>query len=94
MASKNVKFKVTKQNVKAYELDVGLDQVPMGNNDEGTLAVTTGKEQLLIWRFSGDPGGKLSIVGSVGQKTVVEVKQSTIPPQRIHAAGIKPFTVD
>jgi hypothetical protein len=93
LAKQTVDFTLThKSDVKAYEIDVGLEIVPI-NNDEGSLAVESGVEQLLVWRFTGDPGAKLAIVGKVGEATVVEVKESTIPPQRIHGAGYRPFTI-
>ena len=94
MAKRTVNFSVTtKDGVKAYVIDVGVEEVPMVNG-KGSLPLDTGIEHLLVWRFTGDPGAKLSIVGTVGAKTVVEVKQSTIPPHRIHGAGVKPFTLE
>ena len=93
MAKRTVAFSVTpKDGVKAFKLDVGMDSVPL-ENGKGTISVTTGEEHVLVWRFVGDPGAKLAIVGVVDAVTVVEVKQSTIPPKRTKAAGFKPFTV-
>jgi hypothetical protein len=94
MPKRTVAFTVTpKDGVRAFTLDVGMDNVTLVNG-KGTISVTAGEEQVLVWRFAGDPGAKLAIVGEVGAATVVEVKQSTIPPHRTKAAGFKLFTVE
>lgn len=60
-------------------------------NGKGTKDLDDKEEHVLIWWFSGDPGGKLAIVGKVGTKTVVEVKESRIPKDRTEGAGFDRF---
>jgi hypothetical protein len=94
MAKRTTNFTVTgKDGVKAFLLDVGMTPVPLVNG-KGSIPLDTGVEHLLVWRFTGDAGAKLAIVGKVGEQTVVEVKESTIPPHRNHGAGVKPFTLE
>ena len=93
MATRRVCFTVTpKDGTRAFLIDVGMESVRLVNG-VGCIDLKTGVEHFLVWRFVGDPGGKLAIVGKVGSTTVVEVKQSTIPPTRTQGAGAKPFKV-
>src|SRR5438094_6616093 len=93
MATKTVAIKVTPDDsVKAFDIEVDDKEVPIINN-EGTVDVTTGDEHELTWRFAGDAGATLSIVGKVGQKKVIDVSDS-IPDGEIHGEGSQDFTVD
>jgi hypothetical protein len=91
MAMRTVDFEVTgKDGVQAFWIAVGKDDVRLVNG-KGSKDLDDTVEHFLIWWFTGDPGGKLAIVGKVGEGTVVEVKESKIPKKRIQAAGAKPF---
>jgi hypothetical protein len=91
MAKKRVDFTATtKGGVTAYIVDAAMAQVLPG---PGSVEVEAGVKQLLVWQFGGMPGDSLSITGKVGEQTVVEVTDSTIPPGSIHGGGVKHFTV-
>jgi hypothetical protein len=80
----------TKGTVAAYVVDAAMVQVLPG---PGAVDVDTGVKQPLVWQFAGMPGDSLSITGKVGQQTVVEVTDSTVPPGSNHGGGFKHFTV-
>lgn len=89
MATKKVDFEVTpKDGTQAYWIAVDEDDVTLVNG-RGSINVDDKIDHLLIWWFTGNAGGKLSIVGKVGQKTVVEVKESKIPKGKTRGAGKK-----
>jgi len=94
MAQRTVDFEVTgKDGVAAFWIAVDDKDVRLVNGN-GSIDLDNGEEHLLIWWLIGDPGGKLSIVGKVGEKKVVEVKESKIPNDRTRAAGLKFFELD
>jgi hypothetical protein len=91
MATKRVAFtETTKGGVTAYLIHAGMVQVLPG---PGFADLETGVKHYLVWQFAGMPGDSLSITGKVGEGTVVEVTDSTIPAGSIHGAGFEPFTV-
>jgi len=93
MATRRVDFTVTsKGGVQGSWIAVGGDDVPLVN-DEGSITLQSPKTHFLVWWFVGNPGAKLTIEGKVGQQTVVEVKESTIPPGQTEGAGSKRFDV-
>ena len=80
-----------KDGTKAFKIEVDMKDVTV-TNGKGTVTLDSGQHKL-VWRFAGNPGSKLAIVGAVGSKKVVEVKQSTIPPGSPVGAGVKKFKV-
>ena len=92
MATRRVNFTVTsKAGVQAFWIAVSNTDVLLVDG-KGSIDVETGR-RTLTWWFAGNPGGKLSIVGKVGENSVVDVKESTIPPSEHEAAGRKRFDV-
>lgn len=93
MATRTIDFEVTKKDgVQAFWIAVGARDVRLVNGI-GSIDVDAPATEFLVWWFAGESGGKLAIVGKVGNRTVVEVKQSVIPPGQNRAAGAKRFTV-
>jgi hypothetical protein len=78
--------------IKGFWIAVGKDDVPLVNG-KGSINLPAGEEQILIWWFVGDEGKSISITGTLGQKTVVEVKESKIPKGRVQSAGAKIFNL-
>lgn len=94
MPTRRVDFTVTtKGGVQGFWIAVGNEDIPTDANNEGSITLQSPGTHFLIWWFGGNPGAKLSIVGKVGQRTVVEVKESTIPPNQTEGAGSKRFDV-
>lgn len=94
MAKKTISFKVEKKDgVQAFWIAVNQHDVPI-NGEQGSISVDEAGDHMLVWAFEGDSGGKLAITGTVGAKTVVEVKQSVIPPNRHRASGFKSFDLN
>ncbi len=77
-------------DVKAYWIAVGNHDVDL-TNGKGSISLQAGREAVLIWWFEGNSGSKLGIIGKVGQRSVVEVKESKIPPGHLEGAGRKRF---
>jgi len=93
MATRKVDFTVTgKDGVQGFWIAVGNKDVPLVNG-KGSINLESPKTHFLVWWFGGEPGAKLSIIGVVGATTVVEVKQSVIPPGELEGAGSKRFDV-
>ena len=93
MPTKRVNFEVTaKAGVQAFWIAVGNADVPLVDG-RGSITVNTGR-RTLTWWLAGNPGGKLSITGTVGDDTVVEVKESAIPASEHEAAGRRRFDVN
>jgi hypothetical protein len=91
MAMRQTDFTVTgKGGVQAFWIAVGDKDVRLVNG-RGSIDLDDAKSHILTWWFAGNPGGTLSITGKVGQKTVVEVKESVIPAGEHEAAGRKRF---
>jgi hypothetical protein len=76
--------------VQAFWIAVGTNDVTL-QNGKGSIDLQVGKKHTLVWWFLGDEGDSLSITGKQGQRTVVEVKQSKIPPGETEGAGTKKF---
>lgn len=92
MATRSVNFEVTGKNgVQAFWIAVGNSDVQLVNG-KGSITVDTGR-RTLTWWLAGNPGGKLSITGTVGNNTVVQVKESAIPDGEHEAAGRRRFDV-
>lgn len=92
MAKRTVSFVVTgKDGVQAFWIAAGATDIPLVDG-KGSARLDEG-DQMLVWWFAGEPGGKLAIVGKSGGETVVEVKKSEIPADTHEAAGRRPFTV-
>ena len=91
MAKVRVDFTVSPgQGVQAYWIAVGKDDVPLAHG-KGAINLETGVPTVLVWWFQGNPGSKLAIVGKEDNRTVVEVKESKVPPGRTGVAGFRPF---
>jgi len=75
-----------------YWIAVGQEDVRLVNG-KGNIDLGAGKHTL-IWWFVGDQGEKVSITGTVGDRTVVEVKESKIPEGETEGAGARRFTID
>jgi hypothetical protein len=82
---------IPKDGTKAFKIEVDMKDVTI-TNGKGSVPLDPAQHKL-VWRFAGNPGSKLAIVGAVGAKKVVEVKQSTIPPGFPVGAGVKTFKV-
>jgi hypothetical protein len=92
MAAKTVELTAeATDGVREFWVAIDKTDVRFVNGTGSVSNLDDGEEHMLVWWLTGDPGGKLAIVGMVGQRTVVEVKGSTIPKNRIRAAGAKPF---
>lgn len=92
MAKKNIKFTVTPdKGTQSFWIAVDESDVVLAGGS-GSMQLAANVAHFLTWGFTGNPGGTLSIVGKDGGSTVVEVKQSTIPPGRIRAAGVRLFS--
>jgi hypothetical protein len=93
MSTVTVKFVVTPAGtVASYWISVGNQDVPL-KNGQGSVNVSSPSQPLLVWHFEGNAGDSLAITGTVGSKTVVQVKGSTIPPKQSSGAGSKRFQV-
>lgn len=94
MPNRTVNFEVT-ANDKVVGYTISINDQPIHiNNNKGSVRLETGKKHPLVWTASGEPGGKLGIVGKIGQDEVVSVKSSTIPPDRNGMVGHKWFNFD
>lgn len=62
------------------------------NNGQAVVTLAPGKHSITYW-FVGTEGNSLSFEGKVGGVTVVQVKESKIPPQETMAGGFKRFEV-
>lgn len=93
MAETKLTFQITPgEGVRAYWLTVCDSHVPLVNG-KGNVAVESPSSPVLTWWFTGNPGAKLTILGTVGKKRVVEVRDSRIPKGETEGAGSKSFDV-
>lgn len=93
MAKVKVDFKVTASEACQYFIGVDDNDLVMINGGATPAPMlTAGEEHLLIWRMFGNPGDSVSIVGTVGTREVVNVKESKIPGGKTKGAGYKRFT--
>ena len=93
MAKKTVEFEVKgKDGVQAFWIAVGDQDVRLVNG-KGSIQVDDKEPEVLVWWFTGVSGARLSITGTVGTRTVVEVKQSEIPKGKKRGAGFRLFEV-
>ncbi|MEO6194973.1 MAG: hypothetical protein ABIS20_18310 [Thermoanaerobaculia bacterium] len=76
--------------IQAFWIAVGKKDVPLVNG-KGSIDLEAGKKHTLVWWFAGDEGDAISITGTQGQATVVEVKESKIPKGETEGAGKKKF---
>lgn len=91
MPAIEIKFSVTPDNkVNAYWIAVGETDIPLVNG-KGSIFLELGQQYLLVWWFTGNSGGSISIKGESVNSTVVEVKSSTIPNADHQGAGVKRF---
>ena len=94
MALKTTNFTFTpSSNVNGYWVAIDDTDVPM-NNDQGSVRLDDSQQHFLTWWFAGNPGETLGILGQVSGRTVVEIKQSTIPDGQIHGGGVKRFSLN
>ena len=99
MAQRKVSFTVNdSEGIDSFWIAVGENDVNLGTNNKGLIALETGRSHLLIWFMVGNPGASLAIVGEVdtggGQmETVVEVKKSRIPAGEIEGGNTKRFNL-
>jgi len=77
--------------IQAFWIAVGTQDVRLVNG-KGSIDLSAGRHTL-VWWFAGDEGKSISITGKEGAKTVVEVKESKIPPGEHQGAGSKRFDV-
>lgn len=77
--------------IQAFWIAVGTQDVKLVNG-KGSIDLQVGK-QILLWWFVGNPGESISITGTQGTTTVVQVKESKIPSGEHEGAGIKRFTL-
>ena len=88
-----VKFEVTPSSgVTTYTLSVGRRPVPLSNG-KGSIRLAKSSKHYLLWWFQGTEGSKISIKGTQAGDTVVEVKNSRIPPGEDEGAGAKRFSL-
>jgi hypothetical protein len=93
MAMVKVDFSVQPTGVvKGYWIAVGEQDVLLAGG-QGSIRLDDTMEQALLWWFIGNSGAALAVVGKVGSRTVVEVKQSVIPDGKHEGAGIKRFAL-
>lgn len=78
--------------IKGFWIAVGEKDVPLVNG-RGFIDLKAGEEQILVWWFVGNAGQSVGITGTLGQETVVEVKESKIPQGRTQGAGAKLFNL-
>ncbi|HEX4966549.1 MAG TPA: hypothetical protein VF173_37415 [Thermoanaerobaculia bacterium] len=87
-----VDFEVTPSSgIQAFWIAVGTDDVTLVNG-KGSINLQSGKHTL-VWWFVGDEGDSISITGTQGGRTVVQVKQSKVPSGEHEGAGVKKFDV-
>lgn len=92
MAKVNVDFTVKPgTGVLGYWIAVGDQDVGL-QDGKGTTQLESGETAVLIWWFVGNPGSKVGIVGKVGQRVIVEVKESKVPQGETQGSGFKRFT--
>lgn len=75
--------------IQAFWIAVGTEDVRLVNG-KGSIDLPTGRHTL-VWWFAGDEGKSIAITGKKGAATVVEVKESKIPPGEREGAGTKKF---
>lgn len=93
MATKTLRLTVAPSDgLQGYWIAVGNENVALVGN-KGSVNIETDRKHFLVWWFVGNPGNKLSIMGKVGDRTVVEVKASRIPQGEYEGAGAKRFSV-
>jgi hypothetical protein len=90
MADKRVDFEV---DTKAQAFWIAVDKHDVNvTNGKGSITLPTQTQPyMLVWWFQGNAGTSFSAKGMVGQKTVVEVKDSKIPTGQHSGAGTKRF---
>jgi hypothetical protein len=93
MPNVSVDFEVTGGNgTQAFWIAVDKKDVRL-THGEGSVDLKDDEPHSLVWWFTGNPGGTLSIVGKVGKKAVVEIKDDKIPQKKKYAGGFKHFNV-
>ena len=94
MTRKNVDFEVTaSEKIVGYSLSVNDEPVYL-ENGKGSMELETGELHPLNWFMTGEPGGKIGIVGKIRQEEVVNVKGSLIPPERNRGIGHRWFSFE
>lgn len=92
MAKANVSFKVVAADGLRYWLAIDEQDLQVVNG-QAVARLERGMEHVLIWWMIGDAGDSLSIEGKDGERVVVAVKESKIPPGATKAAGYRRFEV-
>ena len=92
MATANILFTVTASDGLKYWLAVDEQDLRVVNG-KASARLERGMEHVLIWWMIGDAGDSLSIEGKDGERSVVSVKESKIPPGTTKGAGYRRFEV-
>lgn len=90
MAKKYVEFNVKTTGSLLYWVAVDKHDVSLVNG-VGGLDIGESESHILVWWMEGNPGDSISIVGMIGQRIVVNVKESKIPAGSNKGAGIRKF---
>jgi hypothetical protein len=86
-----VKLKVTAPDSMKYWLAVDENDLVV-NQGEAKVDLEPGTPCVLIWWMVGNEGEAISIVGKAGDREVVNVKESKVPPGKTKGAGYRSFT--
>ena len=78
--------------VRAFWLALDDVDVVMTDN-KGSVTVDSDAKHILVWHFIGNSGDTLAIEGQVAGRTVVKIKQTTIPPGEQAGAGTVRFGI-
>ena len=78
------------EGIQAYWIAVGQSDVLLVSG-KGNIALEAGKRHTLVWWFVGDEGKAISITGKVGERKIVEVKESKVPKGETEGSGSKKF---
>lgn len=68
------------------------DLVPRNASGKGTRNLTAGEHDL-FWRLLGQPGSTAKIVLMAGEATLVEIKETKVPPDSGVGTGSRRFKV-